>query len=74
MGEADLRDVNKMTDTEKEVELGIDAQVRAQNCLIDIKKVLERWGCVIDPVIQITGNGITKGSYMVVPLVKRLMG
>ena len=68
-----LKDVSKMTDTEKEIELGIDAQRRANNCLVDIKNTLNKWKCTIDPVIQISGQGIAR-SYAVIPLVERPMG
>ena len=57
-----------------EVEIGVDAQRRSQNCLIDIRNALERYKCTIEPVIQITGSGISKGTYMVIPLVERPVG
>ena len=66
----ELKDVSKMTDTEREIETAVEAQRRANNCLIDIKNVLAKWKCTIDPVIQISGQGIAR-SYMVVPLVER---
>jgi hypothetical protein len=69
--------VEDKTDVKKamnEVEIGADAQRRAQNCLIDIKNALERWKCMIEPIIQVTGNGIIKGTYMVIPLVERPVG
>jgi len=69
----ELRDVRKMTDTEKEVELGIDAQRRANNCLVDIKNALAKWRCTIDPIIQISSQGIGR-SYVITPLVERPMG
>ena len=68
-----LKDVNKMTDTEREVELGIDAQRRANNCLVDIKNVLAKWKCTIDPIVQISGQVIS-GTYAVIPLVERPLG
>ena len=64
----ELRDVSKMTDTEREIELGIDAQRRAKNCLIEIKNTLAKWKCVIDPILQISGQGISR-SYTIIPLV-----
>ncbi len=67
---ADLRDVSKMSDTERAVESAIDDQKRAANCLVDIKNVLQRWGCAIDPFIQISGRGISQSGFIVVPLVK----
>ena len=66
-----LKDVSKMTDTEKEIEIGIEAGRRAQNCMIDIKDVLNKWKCQIEPMIQISGSGIVKGTFMVVPLIER---
>ena len=68
-----LKDTSKMIDTEKEIELGIDAQRRANNCLVDIKNVLKKWGCTIDPIVQISSQGIGR-SYAVIPLVERPMG
>ena len=61
------------TDTEREVRLGMDAQRRSKNCLIDIQNVLKRWNCTIDPIVQISGKGIS-GSYAVIPLVERPVG
>jgi hypothetical protein len=69
-----VEDKENVAKAMNEVEIGVDAQRRAQNCIIDIKNALERYQCVIEPIIQITGNGITKGSYMVIPLVKRPIG
>ncbi len=69
----ELRDISKMTDSEREIELGIDAQRRANNCLVDIKNVLAKWKCTIDPIIQISSQGIGR-SYSVVPLVERPIG
>jgi len=68
-----LKDVSKTTDTEREIELGIDAQRRANNCLVDIKNALAKWKCTIDPIIQISGQGIGR-SYAVTPLVERPTG
>ena len=68
-----LKDVSRMTDTEKEIEIGIDAQRRAENCLVDIKNALKKWSCTIDPIVQISGQGIAR-SYAVIPLVARPMG
>lgn len=69
----ELRDVSKMTDTEREIELGIDAQRRANNCMVDIKNALAKWKCTIDPIVQISSQGIGR-SYVVIPLVERPMG
>lgn len=63
----------KMTDTEKEIDLGIDAQRRANNCLVDIKNALAKWKCTIDPIMQISGQRISS-SFAVIPLVERPMG
>lgn len=63
----ELRDVSKMTDTERQVESAIDAERRAKNCLIDIEKVLVRWNCRIDPMVTISSQGIQAG-FGVIPL------
>lgn len=65
--------MKKVIDPNNEVEIGIDATRRANNCLIDIKNTLNKWKCTIDPVIQISGQGIAR-SYAVIPLVERPMG
>ncbi len=65
----DLRDVSKMTDTERQVETAVEAQARSRNCLIDIQNVLKRWNCRIDPMVQISGQGIEMG-FNVVPIVE----
>ena len=59
----------QVSEVEKRAEMGLDAQRRAQNCLIDIKKILDRWECQIEGVVQIAGDRIST-SYMVVPLIK----
>ncbi len=64
---------SKMTDSEKAVESALEAQRRAQNCLIDIQNVLKRWNCAIDPIIQISGQGVGR-SYAVIPLMNVLLG
>ncbi len=51
----------------KVVEEAISADIRANNCLIDIKKILERWNCRINPMVQISGAGIST-NFQVVPL------
>ena len=68
---SELKDVSKMTDTEREIEIGVEANRRAQNCMIDIKNALNRWKCQIEPMVQISGSGIVKGNFMIVPLVER---
>ena len=65
----ELRDVSKMTDSERQVESAIDTQRRAKNCLIDIKNAEKRWNCKVDPVIQISGQGIQSG-FNVVPVME----
>lgn len=69
-----LRNGRPVTDAEKEIQLGLDAQRRAQNCMVDIKNTLAKWKCSIEPMIQISGSGIVKGNFMVVPLVERPVG
>jgi len=54
----ELRDVSKMTDTERQVESAVEAQGRSKNCLIDIEKVLRRWNCRIEPIVTISSQGI----------------
>ena len=61
------------TDAEKEIERGIDAQRRANNCMVDIQNALSKWKCTIDPIVQISGQGISR-SYAVIPLVERPIG
>jgi len=55
------------TESEMQVEMAIDAKRRADNCMIDIKNAEKRWNCRIDPMMQISGQGIAS-SYRVVPL------
>ncbi len=62
----DLRDVSKMTDTERQVESAVEAQRRSKNCLVDIENVLRRWNCRIEPVMTISFQGI-QTSFAVVP-------
>jgi len=64
-----LRSINPQA----EVELGIDAKRRADNCMVDIQNALKKWKCVIDPVVQISGSGISR-SYAIIPLVERPVG
>jgi len=64
-----LKDVSKMTDTERQVESAVEAQARVRNCFIDIEKVLKRWNCKIDPMVQISGQGIQTG-FNIVPMVE----
>jgi len=66
---SDLRDVSKMTDTERRVETAVEGQARVRNCFIDIEKVLKRWNCKIDPMVQISGQGIQTG-FNIVPMVE----
>ena len=54
----ELRDVSKMTDSERQVESAIEADGRAKNCLIDIQNVLKRWNCRIEPIVTISSQGI----------------
>lgn len=54
----ELRDVSKMTDTERQVESAVEAQARSKNCVIDIENVLKRWNCRIEPIVTISSQGI----------------
>lgn len=65
----ELRDVSKMTDTERQVEGAVMAKRRADNCLIDIQNVLKRWNCRVDPMVQISGQGIQTG-FNIVPMME----
>ena len=53
--------------SDKIVEEAISADMRANNCLIDIKRILERWNCRINPMVQISGAGINT-NFQIVPL------
>ena len=53
--------------SDKIVEEAISADLRAKNCLVDIQKILVRWNCRINPMIEISGMGI-KCNFQVVPL------
>lgn len=63
-------DVGKEAEITREVEIAKDAQMRANNCMVDIKNALKKWNCQIDPILQFSGQGIQR-SYAVIPLVKR---
>jgi hypothetical protein len=65
----DLRDMSKMTDTERQVESAVEAQRRSKNCLVDIENVLRRWNCRIEPIMTISFQGI-QTSFVVVPQVQ----
>jgi hypothetical protein len=78
-----MRGDRRMSDNEKvkaaidpmaEVERGMDAKRRADNCLIDIQNVLKRCMCVIDPRIEISSSTGVKSSFAIVPLVQRPTG
>ncbi len=56
-------------DVERQVEAQMEAQRRAQNCAIDIKNVLAKWDCLIDPMIQLSGQDI-RTTYRIIPRVK----
>ncbi len=52
----------------------IDAEVRMKNCWIDIQKILKRWNCQINPVVEISGaRGMTCG-FNIVPLKNGIVG
>lgn len=63
-----LRDVDKMTESERRVEMEIDAKRRTDNCLVDIRNVLSKWNCKIDPMFQLSSQGVAT-SYAIVPLI-----
>ncbi len=54
----ELRDVGKMTDSERAVESAIEVQTRSRNCMIEIEGILKRWNCKIEPVITLSSQGI----------------
>ncbi len=62
-----IKDVSKLTEAEQQIERAQEAKRRAENCMVDIKNVLQRWNCLLDPAITITGQGIAPG-YRIVPL------
>ena len=47
----------------------LEAKRRADNCLVDIQKILEKWECTIGPSVVITARGIQSG-YEIIPLNK----
>ncbi len=59
--------VVELIKSDKMVEEAISADIRAKNCLIDIKKILERWNCKINPMVEISGMGL-KTNFQVVPM------
>jgi len=65
-----LKDVSKMTDTERRVETAVEGQARVRNCFIDIEKVLKRWSCRIDPMVQISGQSGIQVGFNIVPVVE----
>ena len=52
-----------------QVESALDADLRAKNCMIDLKAILTRWQCRINPIITISGMGVSP-SFEIVPLKK----
>jgi hypothetical protein len=52
-----------------QVESALEAERRAQNCMVDLKNVLERWQCRINPIITISGMGVMP-KFEIVPLKK----
>jgi len=63
----ELRDVKKMTDTERQVESAIEVQRRSKNCLVDIENILKRWNCRIEPVMTLTSQGV-QTAYGISPM------
>lgn len=54
----ELRDVSKMTDSERQVEEAVDAKRRADNCLIGVQNELKKWNCKIEPIMTFSSMGI----------------
>ena len=65
-----LRDISKMTDSERQVESAVEAQARSKNCMIDIQNILKRWNCRIEPVMTISSFQGIQANYAVVPMVE----
>lgn len=65
----ELRDVSKMTDTERQVESAVEAQRRSKNCLVDIENILKRWNCRIEPIVTISSQGI-QTAFAVAPMIE----
>jgi len=57
----------ELVKSDKIVEEAISADLRAKNCLIDVQRILARWNCRINPMVQISGAGITV-NFQIVPL------
>ena len=64
-----LKDVSKMTDSERQVESVVDAQRRSKNCLVDIQNLLKRWNCRIEPIVTISSQGI-QTAFAVAPMIE----
>jgi len=64
-----LRDMSKMTDSERQVESAIEAQTRSKNCLIDIQNVLKKWNCRIEPMMTLTSQSV-QTAYGIAPMVE----
>lgn len=56
-----------LPDSERVVQLAVDANIRAKNCGIDIKNALKRWNCRLNPVVEISNLGI-KSSFQIIPM------
>ena len=46
-----------------------NAQIRSQNCMIEVKAALQKWNCIIDPLVSISGKGVNL-NWAVVPIRK----
>ena len=55
------------SESERIVETALEMDLRAKNCLVDIQRVLERWNCRINPIVQISGMGVST-NFHVVPI------
>ena len=63
----------ELTESEKQIEVGLDAKKGAENCNVEIRNALKRWNCRIDAVVEIIGTQF-RSTYAVVPLILVPMG
>jgi hypothetical protein len=67
--EGNIREIRPMTDSEKAIEIKLEAERRSSNCKIDIQNILKKWDCQMDPQIMISRGGI-RVNYEVIAIVK----
>jgi hypothetical protein len=65
----ELKDVSKLTDSEKAIEVRLEAERRSNNCKIDIQGVLKKWDCQLDPQISISRSGV-RVNYEIIAIVR----